>query len=935
MLGPTPASAQEGGPTTVDTPTTVDSPADPDDPGSEPVGESTDMAPTPGDPGPTAGLGRLAGGDGPNVDPLDPAKITCEMSTAGCQALSFPRWNDHAGWQTVRGAAAANDPALTSIRYADVDGDGNPEIFGRRLGADPASDVPADAHGDNFEAWTFSTADERCTPVGGGCGRYVPFRPGVPDSPAGAKNWRLYTSDRFQFADIDGNGTDEMLLPTAAEGAYQLQPYTLVTQNGETTWVAMEPTPEIRGDNYGAARGEWPDGAPRDGLWTAGHGRPVIIFWAGDVATGRWLQPGMGGIDYNAYLAMFHSGDFDGDGIDEVLVAGTAGDYRNTEFWYVETRSDGSGLPVASSTFLAYEERQYTVGIADFDGDGTDDLLRLGPDTAEFLDVTDGSSTSLGTGEGTLDSSGGHAAAATAGGTRGTLVTLRLPDEDRDSVYPGGEFYTYESECTCLQARSELTFAIDADRLGDPVVAGAMENAWVKDGELWATRKSAGGISLGVYRNGAWSDPGPTQYPTFSEGEQRAYVEISRQILQSGRVRDLYGSAPTRLSLASRNLRDQRDAPIPIPKGLDPDRPAPDGVSEADWPQQWWNGVWTSVAKQLIVETQAAEAIGDYYLELAAISADTKVDAAVRGLEIVNELELSTKQTVTTANATSESLKNVISGVGFVATLPLEPAGELTVDGIVSGLQTAIDFLEVSFDDTDITVQANQLMEKILDSRRDAFASNSVQRGYVLADYGTLMAFGGLLSTPQWDLTATDARQVIVSRQNRADEIIAYQTLLPAAARLFVCSTKAEFKNSAARPWEKCTSQVFEPSLPDYHWTLPIAESDRAKAYGQDVFLALPNAGGAIAASWGVPLASNKAILSKFVDTAAGSCANAWTPSCSFGFSQTDVVNGVGGWSSLPCVTTVVVHGQVAPWDFAGPCHVDRFQSGTMYLGDQ
>ena len=260
-----------------------------------------------------------------------------------------PAWSNATGWDQPQ--------YYTTIQTGDIDGDGSDELLAR----DP----------NGIRAYEFDPAANAWAAL--------PNGPALSD----ANGWdqpQYYTT--IQTADLDGDGSDELLARAAAGiRAYEFDPATnawAALPNGPnwdnaTGWDDPQYYTTIQtGDLDGDGRDELLARAPA-GIW-AYEFDPVANAWVKlpdgpnwDDATG-WGNP--------QYYTTIQTGDLDGDGRDELLARAAAGILA---YEFDPATNAWVALPNGPDWHHAtgWDQPQYytTIHTGDIDGDGQDELL--------------------------------------------------------------------------------------------------------------------------------------------------------------------------------------------------------------------------------------------------------------------------------------------------------------------------------------------------------------------------------------------------------------------------------------------------------------------------------------------------------------------------------------------------------------------------------
>jgi hypothetical protein len=284
-------------------------------------------------------------------------------------------WDPLAGNGPFNGAGWDDAKYYATIHSADIDGDGLvDELLGRG-----ASGMVAYRF-DGTESWD---------PVAGN----------GPFNGAGWDDAQYYAT--IHSADIDGDGVDELL----GRGAAGMVAYRF---DGIDSWYPVAENGPFNGGGWGLEKyyatihsGDI-DG---DGLVDELLGRGVdgMEAYRYNDDTNTWDPVAENGPFSNAdgwdeaqYYHTIHSGDIDGDGVDELLGRGVDGmkAYRynaTTKSWDPDPVAENGPLPNAPGWDL--EKYYATIHSADIDGDGlADELLgpaRAGMDVWRFADSND------------------------------------------------------------------------------------------------------------------------------------------------------------------------------------------------------------------------------------------------------------------------------------------------------------------------------------------------------------------------------------------------------------------------------------------------------------------------------------------------------------------------------------------------------------------
>ncbi|QYJ03430.1 hypothetical protein KUV85_13990 [Nocardioides panacisoli] len=834
--------------------------------------------------GPAASLGKE---DNPPVDDttnVSPGKPGCDLATAGCQFYQAPRWHDLNRW---------SDTALASVRWGDIDGDGHPEVIARRS--------------DKFEVWSFSPTVEGqwCQINGVGCNTFVPLVNGPPTT---GLPWDAQAAAALQFADLDGDGRDELLVAVDEGGDYRLRPYrATIGRSLSVTWHAMPESPKL-GDNRGtAAVHPLPDtlGKGRDALWAPTSGDQLTMaYWEGDAASGLWQTVSVEGI--KEQVTAIYRGDYRQRGWTETVVV-TPRYYR-----YVESTRDG--VPDrADSGFGPGSSGDAVHASLDISGDGVDQLLRRTTGTLTVWNPARGTSEARNTSsrndtfalasadlDAAMGSVRGHGQAA-------TLVTYPHPDTGKDAIYLLGHVVRLQANCNrCIRADLP-SFEVAAPRRGDPAIAAALEHAWVTGKRIRAVRKEAAGLVTGAWYPGrGWRSVASSEQPEFSGEDAAAYTEMNRLVNRVGKgIRSIYRESPADITHVDNNLAKYQD---PTHR--------PDGVSE-----EAWRRVWQQVDQELRAAFEASRYFTEIYTYLGLSTERAQEIHQYLGAT----LQLEGEKSVTAANQGAEIFKAVMEGLA-VLVKPIAIATDVGIDGAFSGAASVATLLEAEFDDQPIRAKTSEILLKLAEEREAALSRNNAARGMVVSDYSAMMSLGGLR---EQGLFEKDGALIdrLRAEQRRQDWVNAYQTLLPGIATFWACTTKLDFHTDPDfKAYDRCQNDQLAKKPTG--WKTSVPGNRVTKRYDQVLYLALQSNKAFAFPTFGIPLKSNDDLLAHFTTTPKDTCWTLWTKDCGLGFTRDEVAGGKQGWSHVSCQTVVGFRLEFRFYEIPQPCQVHRFPQG-------
>jgi hypothetical protein len=208
----------------------------------------------------------------------------------------------------------------------------------------------------------------------------------------------LENNPDVQLADVDGDGKLDRVITTTPDLALVID---VVPGEGEP-WhqeIPSEATPWGTTGDETALFGDL-DQDGRDDLvvfdeYVHNDGIRIFVGLAeedGFAEPEQWYSS-----DHDADLTQFDVADFDGDGNDDLLAAMEGDGPKDDRPWNIELQlitSDGSAL-ADSGDVVSLGPDNYTQGVrlyGDLDGDGADEPLLVGPDGLATIDFTEGSS---------------------------------------------------------------------------------------------------------------------------------------------------------------------------------------------------------------------------------------------------------------------------------------------------------------------------------------------------------------------------------------------------------------------------------------------------------------------------------------------------------------------------------------------------------------
>lgn len=399
-----------------------------------------------------------------------PPAPSCTSPSDLTDPFLIPAWTDTSGWQ---------DPSwYTTIMTGDVSGDGRTDLLARNSAYVEVNEWAAGTDGNpDPQQWMPGAAG-----------------PSLPDS--GGWDAAQYYST-IQLADLDGNGTDELI----ARASGNIAAWTLSGPDiTEGTWNELPAGPawsDTAGWNqvpqYSSIRTGDVDGNGTDDVVGLAPGGSEIVGASYDGASGSWIAlPTLAtGFVFGSspeYYQTIQLADVDGNGTDEVVGRTSAGILAWTlaNGTWTELPAFPSGQGWSDANDWNQPEQYGSIRTADVDGDGAAEVLGLSDTSLE----TYGYDATSGTWSAVVDSLAAFPAATWSGPEYySTLQFADVTGDGADDMLargPGG-LLTYTVSAGAWQPAAQ-TFSELAD--------GPNETGWnnsVRYPTIHSTPLTAGG----------------------------------------------------------------------------------------------------------------------------------------------------------------------------------------------------------------------------------------------------------------------------------------------------------------------------------------------------------------------------------------------------------------------------------------------------------
>jgi hypothetical protein len=284
------------------------------------------------------------------------------------------QWTQLPPGPAMSDAGGWNAPEYYStIQCADINGDGRAEIVGRFYGG--------------IFAWTYDPFTQTWNELAQG--------PDLSD-PNGWSNPAYYST--IQCADINGDGKAE-LIARSSSGLFAWG-----FDRGHDKWIPFPPGPKwadsegwLMADSYGTIRCGDINGDHIAEIVARSPGG-MIVAWAFDVNSSTWNQLPSGpdlhdaqGWSQTSRFSTIQLADYDGDGRDELLIRGSGGivswKFQADQTWSSQT----IGPPLSDAEGWSDASCYSTIRFADIDNDGRKEMIARGPDHVVTYDWQPGS----------------------------------------------------------------------------------------------------------------------------------------------------------------------------------------------------------------------------------------------------------------------------------------------------------------------------------------------------------------------------------------------------------------------------------------------------------------------------------------------------------------------------------------------------------------
>ena len=750
-------------------------------------------------------------------------------------SFSLPGWSD-AEW---------SDPsAYRTIQAGDFDGDGADELIGR---------------GPNgIEAFDF----DRTT------GQWLPLYRQPSPALADKDGWNQHAYySTIQLADVDGDGTDE-LLARASDGlhVWKFNP-------SSATWSGLPTLTNLSDDHgwdssrayYGTIQAANLIGSPAEEV-TARGGSGMIV-WA--LENGHWKELVRGGpfsdLDGWNHPEYFSTIQTDPGLLDtadsyEVLWARGATGIRFYTLadgdWVRQSRpmtefGDGSQSgdwtnPKAYSTIQAW--------VNPF-GDGASYIVGRSSNAFLGLSVYKANQTRIRENAFSWDAGWGNAPYGS------TIQTADVDGDGRDEILgrAAAGVVIYEAgsaaQCgagSCLKKVGQTATGFsdganwDSDRYYPTI---QLVDPGGSEPRMLVGRGVSGISTFRQSQAGSWRDPSAS-FPTFSGAHQQAYLAISNALAGPGT--DLRAAYPDWSAGSFTNARTTLAA-------LNP----PAGITESDW-----SDVRSAIDGELQNGFRVAEWFDGYLRPL------TQEIFTIQGMDATAEL---IKLDTSRSNAIEVRQWAIMSGVVQGMTKALAVAvPELTIASSLVGaaLSSGIGAPRIDRGIDGITVRYTDLRSQLQGDFQSALRGLGEAREEINGNYGLQVAVGDrLIRNGVWRKMTAGQTASAEAGAGRAYSVRAWQTLAP---EVWQVSQFAGSSGSRKFYCDALAACVYD--VDGYGWAL--SRGTNRGGFGGMV---------------------NPALRNQLFGMTSAECLQAWQfSSCNLGVPLSDVFRGTRGWASLP-----------------------------------
>ncbi|MFN8040761.1 MAG: VCBS repeat-containing protein [Acidimicrobiales bacterium] len=284
---------------------------------------------------------------------------SCQSAPTSSEPLLLPPWADSAGW--------ANADQYATVMAGDIDGDGADELLGRN-----ASNLEVQRWATPFQASAIGAGNTDHVALLPLPGQWIPDRAPGPATPE-LTTWPGYpgqyqngyydvsTYSTMQMADLDGRPGQEVL--ARLQTGLQLYLYTPAAPGGTSSWQTISTS--VFADSWGA----------------------------------QWWQP--------PYYETITTGDVDGDGVDEIVGRGPGG-IQTYKLVNGQLQQIDAGTTILSDAGNVWNQPQHyqTIRLAHLESGKQADLVARGPQGLVVYRFSGGTWTALSTSGPWSDSQG-------------------------------------------------------------------------------------------------------------------------------------------------------------------------------------------------------------------------------------------------------------------------------------------------------------------------------------------------------------------------------------------------------------------------------------------------------------------------------------------------------------------------------------------------